>query len=357
MSWSTTKTQHEIAVEVDSWSIVHLIMPIIIEDPHEWVKLVSKRTEVPPEALGIVTPRRFAFNRRFCLFLRSNEYLSPSIFVTHFLGTFVKDSFTCDASRLQSQFFRIPHHFMTSGGTPDQFLQAAFVWYTFLRQQHFRPYWDDIEGVGIIAQRNFNPPDDLRQLQGFSVSLPHFVRDTVLPKLIRDSRTRDLYIGGPVSLVNHACSTHSNCVLDLNHRVSLSADTFIESGTRVYICYNSNEDEMLRARGFQCAVCVRYIKEFIQASHYIHKSQFRKRERVAALANLEERRADRSSSLTVAHRMPQLSEMFSVDRNAVEGALGSAVAPGYVLSSLVSTTFGTNDEGEYFHIIVQHRLT
>jgi hypothetical protein len=55
--------------------------------------------------------------------------------------------------------------------------------------------------------------------------------------------------------------------------------------------------------------------------------------------------------------MPQLSEMFSVDRNAVEGALGSAVAPGYVLSSLVSTTFGTNDEGEYFHIIVQHRLT
>jgi hypothetical protein len=67
---------------------------------------------------------------------------------------------------------------------------------------------------------------------------------------------------------------------------------------------------------------------------------------VAALANLEQRRADRSSSVIVAQRMPQLSELFSVDSNAVQAALGSAVAQGYVLSSLVSTTFGTNDEGE-----------
>ena len=263
MSWSTTKTQHSIAVEVDSWSIVHLIMPIIIEDPHEWSTLASNRSEVPSEALGIVTPRRHAFNRRLCLFLRSNEYSSTSEFVTKFLSTYVKDSSDFDASRVHSEFFRIPHYFLTSGGTPEQFLQAAFVWYNFLCQQHFRPYWDNDEGVGIIVQRDYHPPLDLRQLEGFSVRLPAAIRDSVAPKFIRDSRTKDLYIGGPVSLVNHACSKHSNCVLNLKDRVSLAADTFIQSGERVYICYNSKEDELLRSRGFQCAVCVRYIKSYL----------------------------------------------------------------------------------------------
>ena len=271
MSWSTTKTQHSIAVEVDSWSIVHLIMPIIIEDPHEWSTLASNRSEVPSEALGIVTPRRHAFNRRLCLFLRSNEYSSTSEFVTKFLSTYVKDSSDFDASRVHSEFFRIPHYFLTSGGTPEQFLQAAFVWYNFLCQQHFRPYWDNDEGVGIIVQRDYHPPLDLRQLEGFSVRLPAAIRDSVAPKFIRDSRTKDLYIGGPVSLVNHACSKHSNCVLNLKDRVSLAADTFIKSGERVYICYNSKEDELLRSRGFQCAICVRYVMSYFTKSALLDK--------------------------------------------------------------------------------------
>ena len=77
------------------------------------------------------------------------------------------------------------------------------------------------------------------------------------PKLIRDSRTKDVYLGGPISLANHACSKHSNCVLNLNDGVRLDADIFIMSGQRVYICYSSDEEEIARTRGFRCAVCVR----------------------------------------------------------------------------------------------------
>jgi len=251
-------TQYQIAVEVDSWSIVHLIMPLIIDDPYEWVAFASKRSEVPSEALGVITPQRHAFNCRLCLFLRSKAYTSTSQFVTRFLSSFVKDKKSLDASHLQADFFRIPGHFLNAGGTPEEFLKAVFVWFNFLCQKHFRPYWDNEEGVGIQVLRDFFPPHDLRLLDGFSVPLPATVQHSNPPKFIRDSRTKDLYIGGPVSLVNHACSKHSNCVLNLTEdRVRLAADTFIMIGKRVYICYNSSEEELLQSRGFKCAICVR----------------------------------------------------------------------------------------------------
>ena len=56
--------------------------------------------------------------------------------------------------------------------------------------------------------------------------------------------------------------------------------------------------------------------------------------------------AVRSSAIVVGELMPVLSEMFSVDNNAIASVAGSAVAPGFVLSSLLSTTTSTNDKGQ-----------
>ena len=132
------------------------------------------------------------------------------------------------------------------------------MWYNFLNQKHFRPYWDKVEGVGIFqVMRDFYPPYDLRLLHGFSVPLPADVKYAPSPMRLRDSRTKDVYLGGPLSLANHACSKHSNCVLNLIDGVRLTADVFIMSGQRVYICYSANEDEIARTRGFRCAVCAR----------------------------------------------------------------------------------------------------
>ena len=111
--------------------------------------------------------------------------------------------------------------------------------------------------------RDFFPPYDLRLLDGFSVPLPDAIRQVLPPLMIRDSRTKDLYLGGPLSLVNHACSRHSNCVLNLKGGVRLSVDTFIMSGQRLYMCYNSNEDEMRRVRGFGCAICFRFVVTYL----------------------------------------------------------------------------------------------
>jgi hypothetical protein len=255
----TTSSKHQIAVEVDSWAIVHLVMPQIIPDSHEWLKAVSARTEVPLECFGIVSVKRHQFNQQFCLHLRSMNIGSKDAFISQFRKNFAVDSASIDSEKFLADFFRIPNHFMRSGGPPDTFLNAVFSWYEFLKQNHFRPYWDDIEGVGISVMRDFFPPYDLRLLYGFLEPLPASIRDALPPKFIRDSRTIDHYIGGPLSLANHACSKHSNCVLRVTDgHVCLAADTFIMVGQRVYICYDSNEQNMLTFRGFKCAVCVRY---------------------------------------------------------------------------------------------------
>jgi hypothetical protein len=186
----------------------------------------------------------------------------------------VNDVVGNDMTLRYSEYFRIPDHFSSNGVPPDEFFMAVFVWYQFLKQNHFRPYWDKVEGVGIQVMRDFYPPHDLRLLDGFTVPLPPVVKHVPPPKGIRDSRTKDVYLGGPISLVNHACSKHSNCVLNLKDDVRLGADIFIMNGQRVYICYTS-EHEMARTRGFTCAVCVRFfVCDAIVVFADTHPSQF-----------------------------------------------------------------------------------
>ena len=48
--------------------------------------------------------------------------------------------------------------------------------------------------------------------------------------------------------------------------------------------------------------------------------------------------------------MQALSEMFSLDSQSLALASGNSVAPGFVLSTLLSTTTSTNNDGNYtFH--------
>jgi hypothetical protein len=254
----TRMSKHQVAVAADSWCIGHLILPGLINDPIEWIHILSKRSEVPSDAFGVISSERYAFDNRLCIYLRSHRFLTEYEFVTHFQKTSVSDSSTLDLNDLGSVYFPIPAYFTNAGVPPHEFLKSVFIWHMFLNQKHFRPYWDSVEGVGISVMRDFFPPHNLRLLDGYLVPIPTALLHVPPPKYIRDSRTADSYIGGPVSLVNHACSKHSNCVLSLDDGVRLAADTFIMSGAKIYICYNDKEDELLSSRGFKCAICTRY---------------------------------------------------------------------------------------------------
>ena len=250
-------SKHQAAVAADSWCIAHLILPGIINDPIEWADVLSKRSEGPSDAFGVRSSWRYSFDQRLCIYLRSHRFVTEYEFVSHFQKTSVSDSSTLDSNDLDSNYFPIPLYFTNGGVPPHEFLKNVFIWHMFLNQNHFRPYWDNVEGVGISVMRDFFPPHNLRRLDGFTVPLPTPLLHVPPPKLIRDSRTADLYIRGPVSLVNHACSKHSNCVMSLGDGVRLAADTFIMRGARIYICYNPKEDELLSSRGFKCAICAR----------------------------------------------------------------------------------------------------
>jgi len=130
-------------------------MPQIIHDPDEWVSEIMKRSEVHSEVFGVVTSSRHASNQRFCLFLRSNNFSTQREFVSHFTNKWVNDVVGIDMTLRYSEYFRIPDHFSSNGVPPDEFFMAVFVWYQFLKQNHFRPYWDKVEGVGIQVMRDF----------------------------------------------------------------------------------------------------------------------------------------------------------------------------------------------------------
>jgi hypothetical protein len=54
--------------------------------------------------------------------------------------------------------------------------------------------------------------------------------------------------------------------------------------------------------------------------------------------------------------MPALSEMFSLDSESLALASGHAVAPGFVLSTLLSTTTSTNQKGVYIYYLLNDAL-
>ena len=86
---------------------------------------------------------------------------------------------------------------------------------------------------------------------------------------------------------------------------------------------------------------------FIQGwTHYQCKQLHRKKKKTQPLLASQQHRAVRSTTNAAAEQMPTLSEMFSVESSALARASGNDVAPGYVLSTLLSTTTATNDKGD-----------
>ena len=66
--------QYHFALEIDSWSIAHLIMPQIIHDPKDWVREVSKRSEVPSEVFGVVSSKGMLRIKGFAFFCDQTNF-------------------------------------------------------------------------------------------------------------------------------------------------------------------------------------------------------------------------------------------------------------------------------------------
>ena len=244
-------------INLDSWAIANMVMPPLFQDPHSWISAARTRNEVSPDILGTLSPSHFQYNLKFNEFLRSAHFTTIQSFQTMLCRAVDCDDGTEFSLRGLCNRFRVPIYFICPpDASPELFLNRVYVWVSFLRQDDVRPYWCEVERVGLMSRTEIDAAEPFKSITGFMKSLPKALQEELAPiPGRRMSRTTDKYVGGPLSLVNHACKHHANCHLN-HHTCALEAEEHIGPGQKLRYVYNSSEEELHLTSGFKCYVCV-----------------------------------------------------------------------------------------------------
>ena len=234
-------------------------MPSLFKDSTDWISAARTRKEVPPHILGTLSHDHFLYNTKFNDYLRSCHQSLLENIEHNFCNAINSDDATNFASLDPCNVFVVPKYFiLPPDGSPTLFLTRVRLWVDFLRQDEVRSYWCDVEGVGILSRTEVDTALPFKSLTGFMKVLPKALLESLQPVPgIRMSRTSDKYIGGPISLVNHACKIHANCHFNYN-TCCLEAEDFIGRNQKLRYVYNSSEEELFMKCGFKCFVCLRY---------------------------------------------------------------------------------------------------
>ena len=145
-------------------------------------------------------------------------------------------------------------------------------WTNFILSPRFDVYYQVGKGLGVIAVTEFEQGVRLDELSGH-LSRLEFSNPTAFTEAGQRWSTFEYctrqgervlsYLAGPASLINHACFRHSNAVMKVGFMsrtngmpkraiVNVVADKHINPGTRVYVCYDADEEAW---RGLRCRVC------------------------------------------------------------------------------------------------------
>ena len=148
-------------------------------------------------------------------------------------------------------------------------------WTNFIVSPNFGVYYQVGEGLGAIAVTEFEQGVRLDELSGHLSRLDssHATafteagqRWSTFEYCTRQGERVLSYLAGPASLINHACFRHSNAVMKVGFMsrtngmpkraiVNVVADKHINPGTRVYVCYDADEEALRQRRGLRCRVC------------------------------------------------------------------------------------------------------
>ena len=161
-------------------------------------------------------------------------------------------------------------------GTDKHDVETLFNdWANFILSPKFGVYYQVGEGLGAIAATEFEQGVRLDDLSGHlsRLDVTHATaftepgqRWSTFEYCTRQGETVLSYLAGPASLINHACFRHSNAVMkvDFTSRmqgmpkravVNVVADKHIHAVTRVYVCYDADEEALRQQRGLRCCVC------------------------------------------------------------------------------------------------------
>ena len=254
----------------ESWACIHLIMPTLFDNAQEWMEAVHSRQDLPIECQGTISETRFYDNLRFIQFVQSNGFSRES---GHMMNYFCqhwqydngnKFIFRAPKYRIEfahadevvlSNYLTLPRVLIRKDFPPKKTIKFLLPWFRFLSQNEVGVYWDRIEQIGIYVKEDFPRATTLFSLE---CSLHSLNKVGIMTQQLNHQRFSftafDMFLAGPASLINHACSNCSNAILDFSSlQVVVNADYVLAPG-RVYITYN-DEPTLLQHRGISCLMC------------------------------------------------------------------------------------------------------
>ena len=238
----------------DSWACCHLIMPSLFVSANSWIEAATLRREVPSEIFGTISIDRFNYNLNLLSFIRSSDFrsLRKSEMISYFEDHWVYDTPGSFWPPLYDGLL-LPTEIVRGALPPTALIKHLIPWIDFLLSPTVVSYWDETEQIGVQLNCKF-----LMQADSIQCLKPiyHVVNSasTSLQALSsgRFSFTsHNHYLAGPASLINHACSRHSNVIVDHKIQECVINVPRLHHAQRLYSTYNT-EPELLKSRGFQC---------------------------------------------------------------------------------------------------------
>ena len=241
----------------DSWACCHLVMPSLFSSAEAWVQAANLRREVPQEIFGTISKERFDYNRNLLTFIQSSHFRSLrkqeiiSLFKSNWAYD-TKGSFwppNCDGLILPTEIVR-------GALPPTTFIKYLVPWFNFLHSSTVQSYWDDTEQIGVLLNCKFlMQGDSIECLTPIyhSINAASIGRQALSTGRFSFTSQND-YLAGPASLINHACSRHSNVIVDHKAQEVVINVARLHQYQRLYSTYNT-EQELLKSRGFQCTRC------------------------------------------------------------------------------------------------------
>lgn len=235
--------------KIDNFAIVNLVLVSICVDFETWFERVRQR-QIP--GWSGVTVGRFLANQRFVQALRETGAIGT---VPEWLGwvwNYVISAGTasryarCNALILPRFMFRNRRRSLT----------MLFKWVPLLQSQRLEPYFSPSVGLGIRTTANVASHAYLYELRGTVTRVSRERAEAPAPENARWSYIDRGYVGGPISLLNHACVTHSSVEAEWDTHIVCTVRPLPPS-TPITSPYDDNEMALYGSRGIYCLSCGR----------------------------------------------------------------------------------------------------
>ena len=135
----------------------------------------------------------------------------------------------------------------------DRTKKKLYGWLHFCQSKDVQVYYDEHEQIGLLASVDLLP----QALVDCGAKVNHWIgkRSRHIHQInSRWSTIENVYIGGGMSLINHACEKHANVFIDFMEGSVITIRRICENEP-LRACYGEDSEVLKRTRYVECQAC------------------------------------------------------------------------------------------------------